>query len=111
MVRVHRPPRGRGGDDSWQPILHPDDVQRCHDRWYEAVRTGLPYDNEYRFRDCRTGEYRWHLGRALPVRDESSRIVKWYGTSTDIDDRKRAEEALVEADRHKDEFLATLAHE
>ena len=104
-------PEGEGGDESWRPILHPDDLQRCLDRWYESVRTGQPYDIEYRFRDCRTGEYRWHLGRALPVRDESSEIVKWYGTSTDIDDRKRAEEALVEADRHKDEFLATLAHE
>jgi len=104
-------PEGEGGDASWRPILHPDDVPKCVDRWYESVRTGLPYDNEYRFRDRRTGEYRWHLGRALAVRDESSRIVKWYGTSTDIDDRKRAEEALVEADRHKDEFLATLAHE
>ena len=104
-------PEGEGGDDSWKPILHPDDLQRCLDRWYESVRTGQPYEIEYRFRDRRTGEYRWHLGRALPVRDESRRIVNWFGTSTDINDRKRAEEALGEADRRKDEFLATLAHE
>ncbi len=65
---------GRSGDESWLPILHPDDVQRSQDSWYEAVRSGDPYQIEYRFKDRASGGYRWHLGRALPVRDEAGRI-------------------------------------
>jgi PAS domain S-box-containing protein len=104
-------PEGQGGDDSWKPILHPDDVQKCLDTWYGAVRSGEGYQIQYRFKDRRTGGYRWYLGRALPVRDEAGRVVRWFGTCTDIDDQKRAEEALQEADRRKDEFLRMLAHE
>ena len=74
-------------------------------------RTGEPFQIEYRFWDRSRGEYRWFLGRALAVRDGSGRVVKWYGSATDIDDQKRAEEASREADRRKDEFLAMLAHE
>jgi PAS domain S-box-containing protein len=103
--------RGVGGDESREPIVHPDDVQGCKAAWGQSVRTGQPYQIECRFHDRRSGGYRWFLGRALPVRDESGRVVKWFGTSTDIDDRKRAEEQLQKADRRKDEFLATLAHE
>ena len=86
--------RGSGGDESWKPILHPDDVDRCLGQWYSAVRTGQPYQIEYRFKDRRTGTYRWFLGRALPVRDEGGRIVRWFGTCTDIDDHKRAAEEV-----------------
>ncbi len=106
---------GQAGDASqdgvWKPILHPDDAHRAGERWDESVRTGEPFECEYRFWDRSRGEYRWFLGRALAVRDDSGRVVKWYGSATDIDDQKRAEEALREADRRKDEFLAMLAHE
>src|SRR5262249_45022191 len=95
----------------WKPILHPDDVDKCLDTWYGAVRSGQAYEIEYRFWDRRMGQYRWHLGRALPVRDAAGNVTRWFGTCTDIDDQKRAEEALREADRRKDEFLAMLAHE
>ncbi|HEX8890977.1 MAG TPA: response regulator, partial [Pyrinomonadaceae bacterium] len=78
----------------WQPVLHPDDVEHCLRRWARAVETGEAYEIEYRFRRAQDGTYRWHLGRAVPMRDESGRIVKWFGTCTDIDDHKRAEEAL-----------------
>src|SRR6187399_952271 len=60
--------RGEGGDESWKAVLHPEDVQPCLDAWYRAVRTGERYEMEYRFRDRRTGGYRWHLGRALPIK-------------------------------------------
>ncbi len=82
------------GDESWKPILHPDDFQDCFDLWYEAVRTGQPYQNEFRYVDRATGQYRWHLGRAMPVRDESGRVVRWFGTSTDINTRKQVEDEL-----------------
>ncbi len=91
-------PRGDGGDQSWEPILHPDDVQKCKDIWYSAVRTGEPYEIEYRFKDRTTGEYRWHLGRALPVRDAAGNIAKWFGTCTDIHDQRRAEANLSESE-------------
>lgn len=95
-------PRDRSGDESWQPILHPEDVQRCMDVWYASVRSGQPYEIEYRFFDRRSGAYRWHLGRALPLRDAEGRIVRWFGTCTDIDDQVRAEQVarfLAQASR------------
>ncbi len=75
----------------WQPVLHPDDLDNCLDRWTEAVRTGGSYEVEYRFKRASDGAYRWHLGRALPLRDEAGNITKWFGTCTDIDDQKRAQ--------------------
>ncbi|HMF57300.1 MAG TPA: PAS domain S-box protein, partial [Pyrinomonadaceae bacterium] len=78
----------------WQPVLHPDDVERCIRRWASSVQTGERYEVEYRFRRASDGSYRWHLGRALPMRDDAGQIVKWFGTSTDIDDQKRAQESL-----------------
>jgi PAS domain S-box-containing protein len=88
-------PRGQTGDDSWKPILHPDDVRPCVERWYRSVRSGEDYQIQYRFKDRRAGGYRWFLGRAVPVRDERGRIVRWFGTCTDIDDQKRGEEKLA----------------
>src|SRR4051812_24024573 len=75
----------------WSAPLHPDDRRRAVDLWDHALRTGEPYEIEYRFRS-KEGEYRWFLGRALPVRDDAGRIVKWFGTCTDIEDMKRSEE-------------------
>ena len=82
--------KGQGGDESWMPILHPDDVQPCLDAWYESVRSGRDYEIQYRFRDYHTGNYRWHLGRALPIRDDDGQILRWFGTCTDIHDQKQA---------------------
>lgn len=102
---------------SWNNPLHPADRQLSIDRWNHSLQTGEPYEIEYRFRS-QAGDYRWFLGRALPVRDEAGQIIRWFGTCTDIDDAKRTATErsklaadLAEADRRKDEFLATLAHE
>jgi PAS domain S-box-containing protein len=103
--------RDQYAQQSWASILHPDDVQRSVDTYFRCIRECVPYQIEYRFKDRMTGDYRWFMGRALPVRDEQGAVVKWFGTCTDIDDVKRAEEALQDADRRKDEFLALLAHE
>jgi signal transduction histidine kinase len=81
------------------------------DTWHGAVRSGQPFQIEHRFWDKKSSTYRWHLGRALPVRDAEGNIVRWFGTCTDVDDLRRAQEALQDADRRKDEFLAMLAHE
>ncbi|MBV9791781.1 MAG: PAS domain S-box protein, partial [Chloroflexi bacterium] len=79
---------------AWQSTIHPDDAERCLAVWTEAIETGQPYEIEYRLRRGSDGAYRWHLGRALPLRDRSGAIVKWFGTCTDIDDQKRAESAI-----------------
>jgi PAS domain S-box-containing protein len=94
----------------WNEIFHPDDRERAWAQWRRSLATGEPYEIEYRLRH-HTGEYRWVLGRALPIRDSQGRIERWFGTCTDIDAMKRAEEALQETARQKDEFLAMLAHE
>ena len=73
----------------WSPVLHPDDVENCLERWNTSVQTGETYEVEYRFKRASDGAYRWHLGRALPVRDAEGKIIKWFGTCTDIDDRQR----------------------
>jgi len=77
----------------WQAAIHPDDLERQVGKWMEAVATGKPFENEVRFRRS-DGQYRCHLDRGVPLRDEDGNIVKWYGVVTDIEDRKRAEEAL-----------------
>ncbi len=82
------------GDQSWIPILHPDDVQLCIDTWYHSVQSGEPYQIEYRFKDKLTGSYKWFLGKALPVRDAEGSITKWFGSCTDIDHQKRFSEKL-----------------
>jgi signal transduction histidine kinase len=85
-------------------------AQRTLECWQAACADRGDYDLEYRIRRY-DGQYRWFKTRGVPARDEAGRIIYWFGTCTDIEDHKRAEEALREADRRKDEFLATLAHE
>ncbi len=85
------------GTLQWNPVLHPEDLRRTIDAWRHAVETGRAYQIAHRIlRSDKT--YRWYLTRAEPVRDEQGRIVKWCGTSTDIDDQKRAEQALRQYD-------------
>jgi PAS domain S-box-containing protein len=77
----------------WQALIHPDDVERHAAKWREAVATGKPHESEVRSRRS-DGQYRWQLDRGAPLRDEDGNIVKWFGVTTDIEDRKLAEEAL-----------------
>ena len=77
----------------WQVAIHPDDLPRILETFREALNSVKPYEVEGRFRRF-DGEFRWFLFRASPLCDESGKVVKWYGTNTDIEDRKRAEDAL-----------------
>jgi PAS domain S-box-containing protein len=83
--------------DGWITVFHPDDRPRAMDKWRLALATGRPFEVEARGRSA-SGEYRWFMVRAEPLRDERGTIVKWYGSSTDIEDRKRATEALRESE-------------
>lgn len=97
----------------WAPVLHPDDLQPCIDRWTQAFITGEPYEIEYRFKRASDGTYRWHLGRATPFKDQTGAIVKWFGTGTDIDDQIRDKERLnlayLEVEKVVQERTAELA--
>jgi PAS domain S-box-containing protein len=83
--------------DGWSAALHPDDRPLSAERWRIALSTGKLYEIEYRIHG-ESGGYRWFLGRALPMRDESGRILRWFGTCTDIQAQKTAEEALRRLD-------------
>jgi formate hydrogenlyase transcriptional activator len=88
---------GLGGEDAlgwnWEAVVHPDDRARFVGDWRAALTAGQLTESEVRVRAA-NGEYRWLLVRNVPLRDELGKIVKWYGTATDIHDRKRTEEKL-----------------
>jgi PAS domain S-box-containing protein len=94
----------------WGEVLHPDDRERTIKAWKDCVRTGSDWDIEHRFRGT-DGKYHTCLARGTAVRDPDGRIICWAGINLDISGLKHAEQELREADRRKDEFLATLAHE
>ncbi len=105
-------------------VLHPDDQERCVTQWTRALQIGTDYEIEVRNRR-HDGEYRWFLTRAVPARDVEGRIIVWFGTSTDIHDRKLAEAERArllereraaraeaqEAVRTRDVFLSVASHE
>lgn len=84
-------------------IMPLEDRKIVIDRWKHSLKTGELFEAEFRLRD-QSGNYRWHLGRALPGYNSKGKIVKWFGTSTDIDEHKRSQE-------QKDEFIAIASHE
>ncbi|HEY1376236.1 MAG TPA: ATP-binding protein [Gemmataceae bacterium] len=96
--------------DRWADAVHPDDLPGIWAAADSGRAAAAAFEYEARFRRA-DGEYRWHLGRVTPVRDAAGHVVRWVGSATDIEDRKRAEAALRDADRRKDEFLAVLGHE
>jgi PAS domain S-box-containing protein len=80
----------------WRAMLHPDDRERVMTAWVESVAKGTPYEQEERHRRA-DGQYRWFLSRGVPLKDAEGHITRWYGTNTDIEERRGAEEALFEA--------------
>ena len=77
----------------WANIVHPDDVPSAGARWAEALQSGETYQTEFRLRR-HDGVFRWHLGRAVPIKDSSGKIIRWIGTNTDIHDQKEAAATL-----------------
>jgi PAS domain S-box-containing protein len=86
----------------WQEFIHPDDLPGCLKNWIAALETKALYQVEFRLRKAE-GHYRWHLARALPFKVNDT-VVKWLGTNTDIEDRKKLEQ-------QKDEFISIASHE
>ena len=83
-------PPGSTDGEGWNGMFHPDDQERAWERWRQSLDSGDPYEIEYRLRDDQ-GNYRWVLGRALPMRNDAGAIVRWFGTCTDIDEQKNAQ--------------------
>src|SRR5258708_1988936 len=86
--------------DGWLQAIHPDDYQHTMTAWHHARASGEPFEIECRFKDAKTGDYRGFLASAMPVRDETGQIIKWFGTSTDIEEQKRAEQQLRASQAH-----------
>jgi signal transduction histidine kinase/CheY-like chemotaxis protein len=80
--------------DGWASYVHPDDRDAALAEWRAAVSRGTAFEREYRFKDPRRGEYRWHLNRALPMLGEDGKPLRWFGTATDIHDQKVLEANL-----------------
>jgi PAS domain S-box-containing protein len=107
----------------WHRAIHPEDLARHSEKWRISIATGQPFEEEARFRRAADGEYRWFLVRSVPLRDRRGKIRKWYGTLTDIEDRKCAEQGreklrqleagLAHMNRVSmmGEMAASLAHE
>lgn len=75
-------------------VVHPDELQLTWERWSHALEFGEPYEIEYRLRNCADGNYRWFIARAVPIRDDAGKVVRWIGTATDIDAQKRLSDSL-----------------
>jgi PAS domain S-box-containing protein len=98
--------RGEG----WMRFIHPDDRERMERRWRHSLDTGEPYEIEYRFRGT-DGEYHWFLGKAMPLRNDAGEITEWFGTQTDISERRRLEEErerLLAGEREAREQVTTI---
>jgi PAS domain S-box-containing protein len=101
----------------WTSRVHPEDLQPILDHWRYCVKTGCFWDYEYRIRSAE-GSYRHILSRGVPIRNAEGKVTAWAGMNLDITEMKKLQDELIRkteeltaADRQKDEFLATLAHE
>jgi len=96
--------------ERWLNFIHPDDRERTIARWQHSLQTGEPYSIEYRFRGA-DGIYHWFLGQAMPQHDDAGRITGWFGTLTDISERKRLDEEreqLLVRERKAHEQVTTI---
>ncbi len=79
----------------WTEIVHPDDLAGAAEGWARALLNGETYETEFRLRNA-TGEWRWHIARALPIKGAFGEVIRWIGTNTDIQDQKEVAEALAD---------------
>jgi PAS domain S-box-containing protein len=108
-------PIGKSVGSYWTAVVHPEDLQQHVEKFSSSMATGELFEIESRFRQV-DGQYRWFLTRAVPLRDSRGKILKWYGTSIEIEDRKRAEQLQADLARISrvntmSELTASLAHE
>jgi PAS domain S-box-containing protein len=109
--------QGANVDYPWVAPLHPDDLHISRDAWWHAVQTGETFQVEHRMRIA-DGSYRWHLSRGVPLRDEHGAVIRWYGTSTDVQDLKEAEQSIAtyvkkleDSNKELQEFAFIASHD
>lgn len=88
----------------WQKAIHPDDIALTRQRYEQALKTGIAFEMENRYKRGSDGVYRWHLNRGVPLKNEDGEVVFWVGTATDIEDQKKEMEK-------RDEFIGIASHE
>jgi PAS domain S-box-containing protein len=101
----------------WEKVHHAEHVTRVVEKWSRHLAAGREWEDTFPLRGA-DGEYRWFLSRAFPIRDEHGKVLRWFGTNTDVTEQRAAAEALAHAkeqaeaaSRAKDDFLAVLSHE
>lgn len=94
----------------WQAIVHPDDAMVSAARWQSALAHGETFDTEFRLRGG-DGNYCWFIGRNIPLRNEQGRIVGWFGSATDIESLKQAEQVLQRSQEELEELVTTRTAE
>jgi len=103
--------REQFGYSRFEYILHPEDRQRYLETWQASVASGEPFRGEHRFWDRRADHWRWFTVLALAARGDNGGIVKWFGSCTDIDEQKRAEEELRRANQDLEQFAFSASHD
>jgi PAS domain S-box-containing protein len=98
------------GWPGWKKLLHPDDLKRCFKRWMHSVKTGEPYDIEYRMLR-HDGKFCWNLSRGLAFKNAAGQIEKWFGSTIEIEEIKNAQRLAEDATRAKSAFLSSMSHE
>jgi PAS domain S-box-containing protein len=98
------------GDGTWQAVVHPDDLAHTEARWEASLKSGDVYEAELRLRRS-DGVYRWHLARALAMKDREGRIIRWFGTNTDIDEPKKAQAALYQRSQFEQQLIGIVSHD
>lgn len=94
----------------WFTAVNIEDRPRTEELWIRASQTATPFEVECRIRRA-NGAMRWHLVRAIPMKDEQGQVLKWFGTCTDIHDQKTAEERLLDTNLAQRDFIAMVSHE
>ncbi len=101
----------RSNPEAWMNAVHPEDRDRVISTFWEGVSSGRGFVFENRGLRARDRTYRWHLQQAVPLHDAQGNVIKFVGTTTDIDDQKRVEESLAALDRAKTTFFSNVSHE
>ncbi len=103
--------------NGWTEGIHPEDLAATGAAWAQALAAGEPYETEFRLLGA-DGQWSWHLGRAIPLRDADGRVIRWFGSNTNIDvqqriseERERLKHEAQAANKAKMEFLAAMSHE
>lgn len=99
------------GRQDWKELIHPEDMERCREVWATSFREGKPFKIEHRLWDRDAKSWRWFMAQAVPIRDAKKNIIKWFGSSIDVDEQKRIEQDLRSANQNLEQFSYSASHD